>query len=1064
MGHQQRTAVAIAAASFFLLTGYARAQATPEGAPEPKPAERAADDKAKEDAAKEEKAKEEKAKEEKAKEERAKEEKARAEKAREDEAAAKGAAGKPGQNLETVVISGRRAALQSAQKMKQDAEEVVDVINADEIGKLPDRSVTEVLQRVVGVTIDRTMAKNDPEHFSIEGSGVNIRGLSLIRSELNGRDTFSANGGRALSFEDVPPELMSGVDVYKNPSAVQIEGAIGGLVNLRTAMPFDFTEFKGAVSAGTNYTELTGQNAPTASGLVANRWKTDLGEFGALLSLARSESKTRTDAFQVEPYFLIDPDGAGTAFDRSYWVPKGAQWRTLNFERKREGTYGALQWKKDDLESDLTYFRSKYRMAWNENALFAQSDISNIAVDADATYDANHVLQRGTLREAVVKDGGISFGADTRYADRDSSTQDLAWGLKWRASDRWSFKSDLQLVKARTQSFDSTVATGLLMPKETLDLSGSIPRVVFDATDLANLADPSKYFWAFTMEHKDKSTAEAKSWRGDAKFKFDDPVLNELQFGLRLMERKAVTTKTVPDYNWAPITQPWQKGWYLGDLAYLSDPRYSSGTELHQFNNFFGGQVSVPGLYMPVAALAAGYPATYEALHQYSIQQCTDFHGGDPSSCFRTWNASSFGTDPAGTNDQKEGSQAAYAALRFAFDDLPNPVDGNVGLRLVRTRMQAHGFTKFTVDLPTLGTGESFGGVPIPGLAGFATPIDFEQTYHNVLPSVNLRMKAADDLQFRLAWAQGIARPDFDKMQAYTDMKLTVDKHTEGSTVVIDRVNLTGTASGNPALKPTRSNQLDLTSEWYFSKNGSLTVALFNKQLRDLVVNQTLSVPLQDAAGNNYFFTVTGPVNGAKGHARGLELSYQQYFDKLPGWMAGLGVQANYTYIDSKVRRNSGVFNPLCSGTSTGADNLNVNINGCDTDGRSFGDLPLVGVSRNAYNLALLYDYEKFSTRIAYSWRSRYLQAVNVNGTQGSDGRNLAGNQVAWGLPVWNDDYGQVDAGVTYKHSDNLSFILEGQNLSDTQNRQIMQQHIGMMTRAVFYTGPRYSALMRYSF
>src|SRR5471032_409759 len=139
-----------------------------------------------------------------------------------------------------VIVTGQRAALQSAQKIKQNSDEIVDSIVAEDMGKLPDRSVTEVLQRVVGVTIDRTMAKGDPEHFSVEGSGVSIRGLSYVRSELNGRDSFSANGGRSLNFEDVPPELMAGVDVYKNPSAEQVEGAVGGLVNLRTAMPFDF--------------------------------------------------------------------------------------------------------------------------------------------------------------------------------------------------------------------------------------------------------------------------------------------------------------------------------------------------------------------------------------------------------------------------------------------------------------------------------------------------------------------------------------------------------------------------------------------------------------------------------------------------------------------------------------------------------------------------------------------------------------------------------------------------------------------------------------------------------
>jgi iron complex outermembrane receptor protein len=89
-----------------------------------------------------------------------------------------------------VVVSGQRAALQSAQKLKQNADEVVDSIVAEDIGKLPDRSVTEVLQRIAGVTIDRNMA-GDPNRQSVEGSGVSVRGLTYVRSEINGRDAFS---------------------------------------------------------------------------------------------------------------------------------------------------------------------------------------------------------------------------------------------------------------------------------------------------------------------------------------------------------------------------------------------------------------------------------------------------------------------------------------------------------------------------------------------------------------------------------------------------------------------------------------------------------------------------------------------------------------------------------------------------------------------------------------------------------------------------------------------------------------------------------------------------------
>jgi len=193
--------------------------------------------------------------------------------------------------VEEVVVTGQRAAIKSAQDIKKNALEIIDGISADDIGKLPDRSVTEALQRVVGVTIDHTMSRGDPEHFSVEGSGVNIRGLTYVRSELNGRDSFTANGGRSLSFEDVPPELMAGVDIYKNPSAEQIEGAIGGLVNLRTQMPFNHKGFKFGASAALGYGELSkGKAKPSGSILLSNRWDTPIGEIGALIDVAMSKS------------------------------------------------------------------------------------------------------------------------------------------------------------------------------------------------------------------------------------------------------------------------------------------------------------------------------------------------------------------------------------------------------------------------------------------------------------------------------------------------------------------------------------------------------------------------------------------------------------------------------------------------------------------------------------------------------------------------------------------------------------------------------------------------------
>ena len=159
----------------------------------------------------------------------------------------------------TVVVTGQRRQVETAQKIKQESDLIVDSVVADEAGKLPDKSITEVLQRVVGVTMDRNRTRTGANlaanglGFDVEGSGIQIRGLSWGSSTLNGRETFSAGWpGRELSWGDVPPELMAGVDVYKNPSAELVEGGISGQVDLRTRLPFDSKGQHGALSASGN--------------------------------------------------------------------------------------------------------------------------------------------------------------------------------------------------------------------------------------------------------------------------------------------------------------------------------------------------------------------------------------------------------------------------------------------------------------------------------------------------------------------------------------------------------------------------------------------------------------------------------------------------------------------------------------------------------------------------------------------------------------------------------------------------------------------------------------------
>jgi len=979
---------------------------------------------------------------------------------------------------QVVVVTAQRAALQSAQKIKQDADEVVDSIVAVDIGKLPDQSVTEVLSRVVGVTMDRSNS-SDPQHYAVEGSGIVIRGLPYVGSELNGRESFSAGSGHALSFSDVPPELMAGVDVYKNPSAEQIEGGISGLVNLRTALPFDFKGFKGTLTGSEAYSKLRkGKAAPSSSLLLSNRWTTRLGEFGVLVDIAKSKSKVRNDEMFVDPYY---PHVNDIVPGRTMWVPKGAEWRQQAYDRDRKGDYAAFQWRPNrNLTASLTYFRSRYTEDWSERAIISQAAKPYDMKVADGTWDENGAFLAGTLSNP--KNNGITFGSDHRASVRHSSTQDISLNVQWRVNPAWTVVNDFQRMLSHTDGIDSDVSTQVALPSETVDLTGRQPSFTFAPGVAQLLADPANYYWAYTQEHMDRKRADSKAWKTDVKYAFDDPVLRDVRFGVRMMNRRGENQNTNPSYNWQGITEPYWVGSQLSHLAYLNDPRFSSGAQLTPFPNFFNGDVQIPSLIYPTEAVVRGFPDSYTTLHSYHDILCAELQATKKGVTCSPWTAASFKDDPASVNRQGEHTRSAYAQLRFGFDNLKYPVDGNIGLRYVKTSVNAAGFTVFKPKPSNYPSGANvIGADMIPDIPGFVAPIDYKNSYHNLLPSLNLRMKAGDKLQFRFAAAKSMSRPDFNQLQGYTSLYETVNSSTTGggntglpTTVTVNGVSLTGSGSGNPRLRPIAGVSEDLTAEWYFAKASSLTLAVFNKSLKDIIVNEAYRYPTTDVTGAPQTFIVTGPVNGAYGYARGVEIAYHQFYDFVPEWLRGIGTQASLTLVNSKRLLDDPSYQKWCSG-GDGASNLNLAINGCDTNMQTFGNLPLQGVSKKTINLAVMYEHGPLQARLAYNWRSRFLLGVNNWGTRGTDALDLnpdsptygtykGKNNQAYGLPLWQESYGQLDGSIFFKLTPKFRIGLSAQNLNSAMVKQTMVQHVGTLGHAWFVTGPRYSMQASYDF
>src|SRR5437763_3946581 len=202
-----------------------------------------------------------------------------------------------------IVVTGIRQSLRNSQQIKRNADTIVDAITAQDIGALPDRSVTEALQRIPGVSINRFGGPSDPDHFSVEGSGVIIRGLTFVRSEFNGRDTCSTGVcGQGINFADVPAELLGSVEVYKQTTADRIEGGLSGAVNMNLRLPFDNKGLHIGFDAEANYGDFRKKWSPVGSVLVSDTWDTGIGGIGLLGAVSYSRLFTRADGLQVSNF------------------------------------------------------------------------------------------------------------------------------------------------------------------------------------------------------------------------------------------------------------------------------------------------------------------------------------------------------------------------------------------------------------------------------------------------------------------------------------------------------------------------------------------------------------------------------------------------------------------------------------------------------------------------------------------------------------------------------------------------------------------------------------------
>lgn len=832
-----------------------------------------------------------------------------------------------GGDMEEIIVRGVRGSVTSAISAKQNSAQITDSIIAEDIGKLPDNSVAEALQRVSGVQVARGQG---------EVNLVLIRGLPNIVTTINGRNVFTTTG-RGIALADIPADLLKQVDVYKTSSPEHIEGGIAGMIDVGLRRPFDFDP-GWTVAGGIRgvYSDQSEKTDPIGSLTINNRWDTDIGEMGAMASVSyQDRNYNLNNTFNGTYDFIPNPLDPDQMIYRPFVI--GAIY-TLG-ERERTSSNISLQWRPND-RTELYFdgFYVSYENNWENNFWIPLPGLANADNITDITLKPGGTITRPVRNGAITtpQTGSVvqtlqatnmhTLTSNQAFAD-SSDTYQAAFGGKWKG-DWVTIDSDIAYTFSEADNRAFILDTAFNAPLLTVNYSndGAADALVTNADgSFFDVTDSSHYALEQFFDRRSHQEGEDVSWMTNFNFVVDAGPITTVDAGFRLSNRtatnQAVDTGGLGNISGAPIM--------VDDFDGLAD--ITPG-------NLLDGERAVSTPRWMIAN------REYLLNNTDAIREAMGYAAGGP------------GYMPSLFFDDTEDNYAGYAQANYEFSLGSMTLDGLFGARVVKLESELNGTQR---------------------IDDVESPLSIDKSETEVLPTISARLKILDDLFLRAVGSKSITRPDF----AQLNPNLTLFQATP-----------TGPASGsggNPNLDSVESTNYDLSLEWYFTKSAQLSAAGFYRDLKGYI--QTYSA-LEPIGGTDYI--VSRPRNTGDGTLQGVELAYTQFFDFLPGFLSGFGLQLNATFIDAETE----AVNPA-TGEITGEMQK------------------LVNVSDEAYNAILLYDLDAFSARLAYNWRSEYAATYNECCAQPAS---------VYFAPIQTVDY-----AMNYDVNDRLTLSLEITNLFD---------------------------------
>ena len=950
--------------------------------------------------------------------------------------------------VDEIVVTGFRASLDAALSIKRREAGVVDAIVAEDIADFPDLNLAEAIQRIPGVSIDRDAG---------EGRSITVRGLSsdFTRTRINGMEAQAttggtdssggANRGRGFDFNVFASELFNSITVRKTAAAETEEGSLGATIDLQATRPFDYEGFTLAASVQGGYNDLSEDANPRGALLLSNTWND--GMFGALVSVAYSERDSIEEGFSSVRWAPAAAPGAtnsggfcsplgfstqnpgnsaanGTtattcatgvarpantaqnnaayaaANQAGVFIPRLPRYGRLTYHQERLGVTGAFQFKPDDnTVASLDILYSKLDSTRQEDFLEALSFSRNAAAGGQTQI---------AVRDAAVDNNALVYGvfdnvdvrSESRFDELTTEFTQVNFTLERDFTD--TLRGKFYIGRAESE-YSNPVQTTVTLDRQNIqgysyDFRGNPNTPVINyGFDVAN---PANWAW------RDVSlgTALASLPRSE----------------IRLRPNGVNTTfeAVSGDVEWDAA------GWLtlkagLNGKTYLSDsyefrrtdetvvPALPAGVTVANISTLLTdfGQDLIPG-----GTATSWVRPDLNALASLFNIYCncnTGVAGGDFSLTSIT-----NGNARGGNRTIEENDFAYYVQADFNTDLFGLPVRGNVGVRKAYTELIAEGFSS------------TAGGSRVRGT----------NKYDDTLPSLNLAIEPRDDMVVRFGAAKVMARPQIGNTLAGTNYLVpTTSLSTTGP-------NFTASI-GNVNLEPFRAKTYDLSVEWYFAPESLLSFAYFYKDIDTYIQIIRQDLPYTALTGLNpsafdpslctgacspsTVFQLTSAVNTEGGPLKGFEISYQQPFRFLPGPLENLGIQLNYTHVESEIDYCN---DALCT---------------------TFVTNDLINLSPEAYNGTFYYEDERLSARVSASYRQAYLQ--NVPGRNGNltEGKN---DTLNW------------DVSASFNLTEQISLTFEGLNLTDEENHQYVGDDSRQSTSVYQHTGRQFYLGARYRY